>query len=305
MHSLNLSERLLTSKEESTYSLRIRLGNEATERLETEADILSRADVAGLKQTQRRGTRAFNEFVEMNLRLVASRVTKISYRTGIADATYSYDDLFQEGTLGLMKAVEKFDPSKGYRLSTYAVNWIDQYIGRFIFSNESVVKIPPQINSELKSAISKMESDPEVLDEDFINEIETKSNYKVYKALRAHKPLSLDTVDSDKTVGSQLSAFLAGPEGGYQSVVDADLANELQILMSQVLTTKEVTALNRRFGLANSSKPTDGTRVSLKQIGEELSISGEAARKVVKVALSKLSNDPEFNTLAEMMKSNA
>jgi RNA polymerase primary sigma factor len=242
-----------------------------------------------LEQTAQSGQRAAAEFAAANLRLVVAVARRYQHR-GLELA-----DLIQEGNLGLMRAVERFDPGLGFRFSTYAIWWIRQAISRALADSASAIRLP--VAARGKSAALREAED--VLQQTLgrspsIEEIAAESRITLGEARllqRANQPMvSLSApVGEDDT---ELEDLLTGTEPGPERVVtDAARSQELGQMLNH-LTPSEAKVIRVRYGL-------DGTEpATLTDVGARLGISRERARQLEVRALARLRHLPELAELA-------
>ena len=247
---------LLTAEEERELSQIIERGVAARER------IAAGNGTSEDRRLDRSAARAKDRFIRANLRLVVSIARRYPLPPGM-----ELLDLIQEGNLGLEHAVDKFDWRKGFKFSTYATFWIRQAIGRALDQKASLVRLPGDRSASLRAALRQVSGDGDELDDEHA------------RLHRLATPTSLDRMVGEED-GSELVDLLADSAPGPEALTLAAEDDRLVTSLLDVLDGRARFAVEQRFGIH------DGRKRSYREVGEELGVTAEAARRMVKRAVN-------------------
>ncbi|WP_183653829.1 RNA polymerase sigma factor [Prauserella isguenensis] len=288
---------LLNAEEEVELAKRIEAGLYASERMrviEEKGEKLTTQMRRDLKWIIRDGERAKSHLLEANLRLVVSLAKRYTGR-GMA-----FLDLIQEGNLGLIRAVEKFDYTKGFKFSTYATWWIRQAITRAMADQARTIRIPVhmvevinklgRIQRELLQDLGR-EPTPEELAKEMDISPEKVLEIQQY----AREPISLDQTIGDEG-DSQLGDFIEDSEAvvAVDAVSFTLLQDQLQSVL-QTLSEREAGVVRLRFGL------TDGQPRTLDEIGQVYGVTRERIRQIESKTMSKLRHPSRSQVLRDYL----
>ncbi|WP_436527119.1 RNA polymerase sigma factor SigB [Actinoplanes sp. HUAS TT8] len=273
--------RLLTAVEEVTLSKRIEAGLYAEEKLPTAGDELAPL----LRVIIAEGRAAKNHLLEANLRLVVSIAKRYTGR-GMA-----FLDLIQEGNLGLIRAVEKFDYTKGYKFSTYATWWIRQAITRAMADQARTIRIPVHMVEQVNRMVrARRDLATQLGREPSVAEIAVAMAVPEFQVIELisydREPVSLDQAvgeDGESALGDFVAAV--DPNQPGEGVAQGELRGQVEIVLA-TLSERESAVIRLRFGL------DDGRQRTLDEVGREFGLSRERIRQIEKVTMLKL-RDPE------------
>ena len=238
-------------------------------------------EIAKLEDIAADGQDAHDTLTNSNLRLVVSIAKKFLGRG------MPFEDLIQEGNMGLMRAVKKFDPTKGFKFSTYATWWIKQAITRSIADQSRTIRIPVHMGEQINRMIKiQRRLTQDLQREPTVQEIADAMNEKVEKVRQMQK-IALEPVSTDKAIGEEEDSTL------LDFVADTETLNPLEYTMNEKfkeeidkflkeLQPREEKVIRLRYGLY------DGRPHTLEEVGKEFNVTRERIRQIEAKAIRRL-----------------
>ena len=287
-------EPLLTAEEEVELAKAVAKGAEAAERLARDDGRLSARKIEALKKAVQEGEAARRRLIKANTRLVIS-VAKRYIGQGVP-----FLDLVQEGNLGLMRAVDKFDHTRGYKFSTYATWWIRQAVSRAVSDQGRTIRLPVHIGDKLRllhRASRELEQDQgrPATPEEIADRMESAPD-RVRRLLRlSRRPLSLEQPVGEEEE-TMLGSFIADEEAPPPPAMadNALLREELEEIL-ETLQPREARILRLRFGLQ------DGRSYTLEEVGQKFGLTRERIRQIEAHALNRLRHPSRSRRLRDFI----
>ncbi|MEX2394984.1 MAG: RNA polymerase sigma factor RpoD [Actinomycetota bacterium] len=287
--------RLLTAADEVSLAQRLESGIEASEKITTTNGKASPPDLEQLEWTCRDGQRAKDHLIEANLRLVVS-IAKRYIGRGLA-----FLDLIQEGNLGLIRAVEKFDWRRGFKFSTYATWWIRQAITRALADQSRTIRIPvhmvetmTRVTKAQRELAQKLGREP--LFSELAKELDLPAE-RVAEILR----MGLDPISLEAPVGEEANSRLGDfiPDDGVDQPMQAAVQSLLKAYLGELLDElgdREREVIEMRYGL------NDGNPRTLEEVGKAFNVTRERIRQIETRTLARLRHPTKIRKLEDLIE---
>ncbi len=285
---------LLTGDDEKRLAQRIEAGNLAAGQLDDTHD-LPFTEQRNLMRLVEQGQRAKSELIQANLRLVVSIAKRYAGRG------MQFLDLIQEGNLGLMRAVDKFDYTKGFKFSTYATWWIRQAITRAIADQARTIRIPVHMVESMNRVLRiQRQMHQELEREPSLEELAERCAMPVER-IREILRISQDPMSLDAPVGEEEDSNLADFIKDDSAEAPADVATRRMLVHAveealSELSEREQEVVKMRFGLV------DGQAKTLEEVGREFGVTRERIRQIEAKTLAKLRHPQRSQKLKEFLE---
>ncbi len=286
---------LLSSKGEVELAKKVCAGVAAEEELERTKDTCSKKRFSSLKVTIREGEISKNHLVEANLRLVVS-IAKKHVGKGL-----QFLDLIQEGNIGLIRAVYKYDHTKGFKFSTYATWWIRQAITRAIADQARIIRIPVHMVEQINKLVrAQRRLTQELKCEPTLLELSIDLEISIDK-IKMIKKISQDPVSLEAPVGEEEDSTLGDFIPDHEALDPIEytskemLKDEVEKVL-ETLTDREASVLKLRYGIP------DGKPQTLEEVGKKFGVTRERIRQIEAKALRKLRHPSKSKRLMDYIK---